>query len=144
MPRRLITELDAYQSSLYPAQSNHLDPVDELDKEFVRFVGAYDGKLLIGCGAAKVMPGGYGEIKRVYIIPQARGQGAGHAIMDELEGFLIDAGLPLARLETGIRQPEALALYASRGYRQIGPFGEYSPDPLSVFMEKRLCEDGKT
>ena len=43
------------------------------------------------------------------------------------------------RLETGIRQPEAIGLYRSAGYAEIGPFGAYRPDPLSLFMEKRLA-----
>ena len=53
--------------------------------------------------------------------------------------YLLDSGLLLARLETGIRQPEALGLYRASGYREIGPFGDYGPDPLSVFMEKNLA-----
>jgi putative acetyltransferase len=44
----------------------------------------------------------------------------------------------LLRLETGVRQPEALGLYRKLGYRERGPFGAYKPDPLSVFMEKRV------
>ncbi len=47
-------------------------------------------------------------------------------------------GVRLARLETGVHQHEALGLYADMGYTKRGPFGSYSDDPLSVFMEKRL------
>ena len=47
-------------------------------------------------------------------------------------------GVTLARLETGIRQPEALGLYRRLGYLERGRFGAYLEDPLSVFMEKRL------
>ena len=42
------------------------------------------------------------------------------------------------RLETGTKQPEAIALYRKFGYVERGPFGAYKPDPLSIFMEKRL------
>ena len=58
--------------------------------------------------------------------------------MQRLEDELRGAGIPLARLETGIRQPEALRLYEGLGYAYREPFGRYRPDPLSVFMEKRL------
>ncbi len=46
--------------------------------------------------------------------------------------------LAAIRLETGIHQPEAIGLYRSGGYTEIPPFGSYQPDPLSLFMEKRL------
>lgn len=136
--QRLIKELDDYQNALYPAESNHLDSTAELQKDNVYFVGAFDDAHLVGCGAVKIMPEGYGEIKRVYVIPQARGQGISRQIMDALERVLLEANIPLARLETGIHQQEALGLYGRRGYVKIGPFGDYQEDPLSVFMEKRL------
>lgn len=44
----------------------------------------------------------------------------------------------MIRLETGVYQPEALALYGRAGYVERGPFGDYVADPLSVFMEKEL------
>lgn len=59
-------------------------------------------------------------------------------IMEYLETELHNRGINLLRLETGIKQPEALGLYRKLGYRERGPFGAYSNDPLSVFMEKRL------
>lgn len=134
----LIRALDAEMEALYPAESNHLDSVDELAQANVLFVGAFAGGELVGCGGVKIMPGGYGEIKRVYVAPRARGRGVGQRIMHTLEQHLMAEGVPLARLETGIHQPEALALYAKLGYGRIGPFGAYRPDPLSVFMEKHL------
>ncbi|MCX6044671.1 MAG: GNAT family N-acetyltransferase [Chloroflexi bacterium] len=136
--QRLIVELDAYQSALYPVESNHLDPVDELTKDHVHFVGAFDDKTVFGCGAVKIMPGGYGEIKRMYVAPAARWRGVGKQLIQTLEQFLMDAQVFTARLETGIYQQEALALYAKCGYQVIGPFGDYPDDPLSVFMEKEL------
>ena len=136
--RALVAELDAYSQSLYPPESNHLDPVEELAKEHVYFVGAYDDDTLIGCGAVKIMPGGYGEIKRMYVRPEARGKGIGGQILMALELFLEEREIGLARLETGVANPEALSLYAKLGYVRTAPFGDYPDDPLSVFMEKRL------
>ena len=59
--------------------------------------------------------------------------------MDGLESSLLAHGIGLARLETGVHQPEALSLYERRGYVRIPPFGDYPNDPLSVFFEKRLA-----
>jgi putative acetyltransferase len=53
-----------------------------------------------------------------------------------LEAHARSRGARVVRLETGIRQPEALALYRRRGYGYVPAFPPYDPDPLSVFMEK--------
>jgi putative acetyltransferase len=61
--------------------------------------------------------------------------------MHELEAHLLSNGTDTARLETGIRQPEAIALYRKLGYVERGPYGAYVTDPLSLFMEKKLERD---
>jgi putative acetyltransferase len=82
----------------------------------------------------------YGEIKRVFVLAEHRGKGLARAIMATLEDMVRREGYFLARLETGVAQPEALGLYRALGYAQRNPFGHYRPDPLSVFMEKRLAK----
>ena len=137
--RRLVGELDRLQTALYPAESNHLDPVETLERDNVTFLAAFVAGEAVGCGAVKRMPGGYGEIKRMYVEPDARGRGAGRALVRALESDLLAHGIDVARLETGARQPEALALYEQCGYVRRPPFGDYPDDPLSVFFEKRLA-----
>jgi GNAT superfamily N-acetyltransferase len=66
-----------------------------------------------------------GEIKRMYVSPDARGRGIGRAVLAAL-------------LETGLRQGEALALYERAGFSRIPAFGEYASSPLSVCMAKDL------
>ena len=134
---RLIEQLDAYQSSLYPPESNHLDSLDELSKSNVFFLAAYSGSEICGIGSVKRIDD-YGEIKRVYVPLDQRGKGIANAIMEKLEGHLIENDVAYARLETGIHQAEALQFYEKLGYYRIGPFGAYQEDPLSVFMEKKL------
>ncbi len=136
----LLACSDAYLGALYPAESNHLESADSLARPNVHFVGVWLDGRLAGCGAVKVLQDDttYGEIKRVFVLPEHRGRGLSHALMDALEAHLTAQGILLARLETGIHQPEALALYRARGYRTRLPFGQYQPDPLSVFMEKAL------
>jgi putative acetyltransferase len=134
----LVAELDAYQLSIYPAESNHLDAVVELDQQNVFFVGAYNGNELIGIGAIKYLNDDqpYAEIKRVYVRESGRGQGLSKRIMGQLEKDAIDRNVKVIRLETGIHQPEAIGLYEKFGYYKRDSFGEYLDDPLSVFMEK--------
>lgn len=138
--RRLIALSDAFMAALYPAASNHFDSPEALAQAHVRFIGIHAGDELIACGGVKLMDddGRYGEIKRVFVLPEHRGRGLARAIMAALEAQLRRAGYPLARLETGVAQPEALGLYRALGYRERTPFGAYRPDPLSVFMEKQL------
>lgn len=135
--RQLIQLLDESQVHLYPAESNHLTPVERLCAETVTFLVARISGQAVGCGAYLIEPG-YGEIKRMFVLSEFRGKGIGQRILVELEARMRAVGLTLVRLETGVRQPEALGLYASAGYRQRGPFGNYSEDPWSVFLEKSL------
>ena len=135
---RLIQELDAYQGSLYPAESNHLLDVDTLAAPSVRFFVARRGGEVLGCGALRIDGSGYGEVKRMFVLPEARGLKLGKRILRRIEEQARREGLACLRLETGIHQAEALALYRAAGYVERGLFGEYKPDPLSVFMEKAL------
>ncbi len=127
-------------SALYPAESNHFETPEALGQPHVRFVGIHAEGELIACGGVKLMDddGLYGEIKRVFVLAAHRGSGLARIIMAALEFQLMREEYQLARLETGVSQPEALGLYRALGYVERTPFGAYQPDPLSVFMEKRL------
>lgn len=135
----LIDRLDRYLQALYPAESNHLDSVEELSKPHVHFLGAFDEQQPLGCGAVKLMEqGGYGEVKRIYVDVEARGRGVGRRLLDSLEAIALQAGYTVLKLETGIHQTEALKLFERQGFVPTGRFGAYPEDPLSVFLEKRI------
>jgi putative acetyltransferase len=135
----LIDALDAFQKPLYPAQSHHGIDMQALTAPGVVFAVARDATgQACGCGAIVLMRDG-GELKRMYVPPEARGRGLGTALLRFLEAQARARGCAVLRLETGIRQPDALRLYARAGYLERGPFGAYSADPNSVFMEKALC-----
>jgi putative acetyltransferase len=134
---RLIAALDAYQQSLYPPDSNHLLDIDALEASDIRFFVARRGGEALGCGALRVAAD-YGEIKRMFVRPEARGLKLGRRILETLEAQARRENLAFLRLETGISQPPAIALYRAAGFTERGTFGDYAPDPLSLFMEKRL------
>lgn len=134
----LIDELDAYQKPLYPPESHHGIAIAALMRPHVLFAVARTGAgEAVGCGAV-VLNDGWGELKRMFVRPALRGRGIAQGIIATLEASARERGLPLMRLETGVSQPEALRLYERAGYMRRGPFGDYGPDPLSVFMEKPL------
>jgi putative acetyltransferase len=135
---RLIEALDAYQAALYPAESNHFLAIEALAAPDVRFLVARRAGEALGCGALRVDPAGYGEVKRMFVRPDARGLRVGARLLARLEQQARDERLACLRLETGIRQAAAIGLYRAFGFQDRGPFGDYLPDPLSIFMEKPL------
>ena len=135
---RLIEALDALSIALYPPESNHLLDIAALSDPAVTFLVARAAGEAIGCGAILRDARGWAEVKRMYVRPDQRGRGLGMRILDALSAVARDFRLPLLRLETGIHNIEALALYRRAGFAECGPFGDYASDPLSVFMEKRV------
>jgi putative acetyltransferase len=132
----LLRLSDTYHAALYPAESNHLVGMTMLDALNVRFLVARRGGKAIGCGALVMGLDGEAEIKRMFVMPEARGLKLGSRILTALEAVGKPEGVRVVRLETGVRQPEALALYRRHGYSERGPFGAYQEDPLSTFFEK--------
>jgi putative acetyltransferase len=134
----LLQASDAYMASLYPAESNHMLDVASLRQPQVAFlVARVDGKAL-GCGALLDSGEGWAEVKRMFVSPAARGLKLGRRLLDEIEAIAAHRGVRVLRLEMGGLQPEALGLYRSAGFVEIGPFGAYGRDPVSIFMEKTL------
>jgi len=135
--RSLIAMLDAYQSSLYPPESNHLDSAKLLRQDHIHMFAAKDGDEIVGCGAIKILDT-YAELKRMYVLDSHRGCGVAQLLLDRLEQEALASGRHRVYLETGNRQTAALTFYRSNGYSVRGPYATYRPDPLSVFMEKML------
>ncbi|WP_280717267.1 GNAT family N-acetyltransferase [Kitasatospora sp. MAP5-34] len=120
---------------------DHFDPPTGL------FVVAYLDDEPVACGGwrAKEADGdggglldGDAELKRMYVVPTARGRGLARAVLRHLELTAEQAGRTRLVLETGTEQPEALALYASEGYVPITKFGVYQDHPQSVCLGKGL------
>lgn len=136
--RILIAELDAYLGPLYPAQSRHGLSVEKLIAEAVPFFLIRVHDTPAGCGGIKLFGVEYGEIKRMYVRPPFRGLGLAKWMLDHLTDYARSYGVGILRLETGIHQRAAIALYERLGFRLIPPFGEYTEDPLNRFYEKAI------
>lgn len=105
------------------------------------FLVAWLGGEPVGCGAVRPLvtgEPGVGEVKRMYTAPAARRRGVSRAILTALEDAARRLGYRRLQLETGVRQPEAIALYESAGWRRIPAYGQYAADPLSVCFAKDL------
>jgi GNAT superfamily N-acetyltransferase len=106
---------------------------------------ARDGEgTALGCGALRHLGDDVAEVKRMYVVPEARGRGVSKAVLAGLEAAAASRGWTTLRLETGPRQPEAVRLYEGAGYRPIDAFGAYvgavdAED--SLFYERVLARD---
>ena len=136
--RELIAELDDYLNSLYAADRNYLLDIEALCAPETAFFVARCGDEIVACGALRRLDDTCAELKRMYVRPQFRGQGVGRAVLLALESHARTLGIERLVLETGIDQPEALALYERHQYIRRAPYGEYRDDPTSVFFEKQL------
>jgi putative acetyltransferase len=132
----LLRHGEAFSASLYPPESNHHLPLDALRRPEVRLLVARDEQGKAIATGALVLHDGWAEIKRMWVEEAARGQGIAREILNALMTEAGGAGVEMLRLETGVASHAALAFYEKAGFKRRGPFADYRPDPLSVFMER--------
>jgi len=99
---------------------------------------AYENKKPIGCGAIKELSPDSMEVKRMFTLPESRAKGIATKILAELETWAKELSYSKCMLETGKRQPEAIALYQKNGYRIVPNYGQYIGIENSVCFEKLL------
>ncbi|WP_424188701.1 GNAT family N-acetyltransferase [Actinokineospora sp. G85] len=114
-----------------------VDPAQFVPPHGVFLVAYLDGEP-VATGGWRVRGEHEAEIKRMYVSPAARGRGLARAVLAELERTAAAAGRRTLVLETGTKQPEAIALYESAGYVPVEPFGYYADEPESVYLGKDL------
>ena len=133
----LVKQLDAFlaeidgEEHVFYAQLNKTDLLKQV-------VVAYDRDRPVGCGAIREFEKNAMEVKRMYTVPGYRGKGIATRVLDELEKWSNELGFLKCILETGLRQPEAIALYKKAGYVNIPNYGKYQGVVNSVCFEKNL------
>lgn len=134
---KLIDEGQQDEAERYGnADETPVDPDEFVPPKGVFMVGYADG-VPVACGGWR-SHGGDAELKRMYVVPAARGNGFARMILTELEQNALRAGHQRMILETGKKQPEAIALYRSMGYVYIPNFGYYANEPDCVCLAKAL------
>ena len=134
---------DAQQAELrerYDGRGESGTPPTAEDVAVVLLLTEDDGTP-VGCGALRPLEPGVAELKRMYVVPAARGRGLSRRVLTGLEDVARERGWTTLRLETGPLQHEAIALYERSGYRPIEAFGHYrdEPDEWSRYYEKELA-----
>ena len=139
--RELIAALDALILERYPGL-----PVNGLEEGFEDsdglFLVAYVDGVPAACGALQRLREA-DEIKRMYVSPDHRRRGLARTVLKFLEEEALRRGAARLLLETGIRQPEAIALYEGEGWRRIPCYGVYAELDVSICFEKRLATSGR-
>ena len=137
--RMLIDELEAVLSPLYAAENRHGYSVQKLIQQNVAFFVLRHDNEPAGCGGIQFFGDEYGELKRMYVRPKFRGKGFAKLMVQHLENFARENNVMLLRLETGIHQYEAIALYEKCGFVPIPPFGDYVKSAAtSLCYEKQI------
>lgn len=113
------------------AQFNKIDAIQHC-------VIAYDMEQPVGCGAIKAFGEDSMEVKRMYVLPASRGKSIALQILSELETWATELGKSKTVLETGQKQPEAIALYFKAGYQRTPNYGQYIGIENSLCFEKNL------
>ncbi|WP_285057849.1 GNAT family N-acetyltransferase [Pedobacter ginsengisoli] len=127
---RELADRDGADHSFY-AQFNKIDLIKHV-------VIAYRDRNPVGCGAFKPYSDSSAEVKRMYVPEAVRGQSIASRVLTEIEDWARESGFSTCVLETGLRQPEAIALYKKMGYRVVPNYGQYAGIENSVCFQKEL------
>ena len=102
------------------------------------YVVAYREQQPIASGALREVDGVTAEVKRMYVVREHRRNRIAHTVLAHLIAKARHLGYERLCLETGDKQPAALALYEASGFHRIAPFGRYKDDPTSVCFERQI------
>jgi putative acetyltransferase len=132
----LLNEHLQHMHELSPPESVHALDLEKLRQPDITFWTAWDGSVLLGCGALKQMDAKSAEVKSMRTPNALRRRGAGRAILAHIIDVAKARGYTSLSLETGEVDAfkPAQKLYESFGFVYCGPFGDYALDPYSVFM----------
>jgi len=136
--RRLVAALNEATLKLTPREFTHHLTVEQMaGPDMTLFVARADGEA-VAMGALRRHPGGIGEVKRMYTMPDHQGRGIGGRILAEIEAQARREGLTSLVLETGNNFDAALHVYRRDGFCECGPVLDYPPTPYTAFFEKPL------
>lgn len=125
-----LAEIDGDDNIFYAK----LNTIDKIKHAIV----LYENGQPIGCGAIREFDSIATEVKRMYTLPAFRGKGNAAKVLSELEKWATELGYKKCILETGKRQPDAIALYKKKGYKITPNYGKYVGIENSVCFEKQL------
>ena len=142
--RRLVERLNDHLLPLSPLEFQFKMTVEQMaDSDTTLFVARDENGKAVGMGALKMHGPDLGEVKRMYTVPEVRGQRVGRQLLERIVDLARERGLPVVMLETGTGDgmAEAHRLYTRYGFEPRGPFLDYPDSEWSAFFELRLEEE---
>jgi GNAT superfamily N-acetyltransferase len=135
--KELVKLLDAELAERDGADHPFYAQYNKIDK--IKFaVVAYENGKPVSCGAIKEYSNDTMEIKRMYTLPESRGRGIAVKVLSDLENWTKELSFERCILETGKKQPEAIALYKKNGYKLIPNYGQYAEVENSLCFKKEF------
>ncbi len=133
----LLAEHQTSMNQYSPAESNHALDASELHNSAITFWSARDNNRVAACGALKIFGSDSGEIKSMKTRPEYLKRGLASGILDQILAQAVKSNLKQLYLETGSHESfkPATALYEKYGFIECAPFGDYKPDPYSLFYK---------
>lgn len=135
--RILVNQLDADLRDRNGAMMDIYDQHNLIEKNDTVVIAYVDDEPA-GCGCFKWYNAETVEVKRMFVRPDARGNGISKMVLNELETWARNLGYKYTVLETGEKQVEALSLYPKSGYEPIPKYGPYVDLPDSICFRKAL------
>lgn len=133
----LVQLLDADLDARYGDKQEFYSQFNTLDT-IGHVIIAYQDEDPMACGAIRKYSDDTVEIKRMFVAASHRGQGIGKVVLESLETWATQLGYSYCILESGNKQPEAVALYKNAGYSLIPNYGQYQGDENSICMKKQI------
>lgn len=138
--RRLVADLNAHLIPLSPPEFQFQLTVEQMANPETHLFVARDEDRAVGMGALKVHGDELGELKRMFTLPEVRGQRIGSLLLTALTDHARTLGITRLKLETGVEatMPEAHRLYQRGGFTPCAAFADYPASPHNAFYERAL------
>jgi len=133
----LVIALDQELSILYGEEQKFFQRHNQIDLS-AKVIVAYHQNQPVACGCFRPTAKNCVEIKRMFTLPEMRNQGFAKKILNALEAWALEENVERIILETGVKQPEAVAAYTKSDYKVIENYGHYVNNASSICMEKFL------
>lgn len=137
--RALVKQLNEFTFELTPAEFRHHMTVEQMAQpDTTLFVARDASGVPLGMGALRRHANGVGEVKRMFVTPEARGLGVGGAILARIEDLARQEGVIRIVLETGSNFDAAKRVYERGGFQSCEPILDYPPSAWTAFYAKSL------
>ena len=137
--RALVTALNEFTYELTPAEYRHHMTVEQMAQaDTTLFVARDENGAALGMGALRRHAGGVGEVKRMFVKPEARGKRIGEAILAHIEALAREEGFTRLVLETGSNFDAARRVYERGAFKTCDAVLDYPPSAWTSFYVKEL------